>query len=127
MSVFAEPVCTYLDNVFTTTDLLNVQHDFPESSDVYFGNPQQTVICVSSPFNPANQWCSPKADTTWTLPPWQGPPLVTTVAHITTTPSDPPCNPDPAVTPEPAHVALMLAVLFVLMFTIMRGRRTSIE
>jgi len=105
MMIYQQPECESSDNPFTISDLLNVQHDFPESPYVYFGNSEDTVICIVSPFNPADQWCSAKP------PDWTPPEFWCPTTHVVL---PPPNNwQPPVVTPEPAYVVFMLAVLLL--------------
>lgn len=108
--IYQQPECVSNDNPFTISDLLNVEQDFPESPYVYFGNSDHSVICVVSPFNPADQWCSAKAPD-WSPPPFTG----FSSSHVST---PPPGNwQPPVVTPEPAYLGVMLAILFLAVLT----------
>jgi len=104
MIIYQQPECVSDDNVFTVTDLLNVEHDFPQSPYVYFGNSEHSVICIVSPFNPAEQWCSGKAPD-WSPPPFTG----WYTGHYVLPPDDW----QPVVTPEPAHVVFLLVAILL--------------
>lgn len=105
MSLFQFPIGAPQDIPFTDTDLLNVDHEFV-TDGAYFGNDNQTILCIPSILNPAIEWCAPKAEL------WIAPAYVAIPSVKQTYPCPPPH--DPAMTPEPSMVwLLVVACLFI--------------
>ena len=123
---FGEPILTMPigspeDVPFADQDLFDMGLEFPSEPGAYFGNEEQTIICIPSLLTPALQWCAPKAE------PWIEPVYVP--VHIPTIyiPQAPPIVlPAPPIlaTPEPALTTVIMFGFMVAMLTF-RRRKTS--
>jgi hypothetical protein len=113
VATFGEPLLTFPigspeDVRFFDEDLLDVGLEFPQEPGAYFGNAQQTVICIPSLLNPADQECSTKAEP-WTQHWVVG---VSVQPTVTVPPHAPPPAPPPVVTtPEPVMLWLLLVMI----------------
>lgn len=108
MSIYTFPIGAPQDVPFTDTDLLNVDHEFV-TDGAYFGNADQTILCVPSLLNPAIQWCAPKAEL-WIAPAYVAIPTVHQPAPC-------PTPRDPVTTPEPSLLWFLIGAALLAKFT----------